>query len=78
MWRRWEAECQEHMQGQNRVRQTRLAEIMVPIENLFPEMDGQQAPQMPENDGLMQSPQRHPAEMDVKQGVSGLSAFEVY
>lgn len=66
------------MQEQNRVRQTRLAEMIVSIENLFPKMDGQQAPQVPENDGLMQSPQRHPAEMDVKQRGSGLSAFEVH
>lgn len=50
MRRRWEADHQERMQGENRVRQTPVAEMMVPVEQLFAEKDGQQVPEVPEKD----------------------------
>lgn len=50
MRRRWEADHQERIQQDNRVRQTPVAEMMVPIEQIFAEKDGQQVPEVPEKD----------------------------
>lgn len=50
MRRRWEADHQERMQRENPVRQTSLAEMMVPIEQNFAEKDGQQVSEVPEKD----------------------------
>jgi len=50
MRRRWEADLEERMQKENGVRQRPLAEMMVPIEQIFVEKDGQQVPEVPEKD----------------------------
>lgn len=69
--REWEAEHHDRMQGENKEGQTRLAEMMVPIEHIVAEKDGQQAPTVPRKE-LQSNPRGHPAEMEAKQRGSGI------
>jgi len=67
------AEYHGQVQEENKARHASLTEMMVPIEQIVAEKDGQQAPRVPK-DCPQSSLRGYPAEMDAKQRGAELSA----